>query len=94
MSELPHQEFLFTLAEVAAAFVGSSLISSILRTADGGSTRFLLMRDVAQISLTAVAGSFLPYLLFHFGLRDERLNLFAVSSVAVDVPKNPKRISE
>jgi hypothetical protein len=80
LGELPNQEFLFTLAEVAAAFVGFSLIGGILRTADGAA-RFLLMRDVAQVSLTAVAGSLLPYVLFQFGLQGEAL--WRVSSVGL-----------
>jgi hypothetical protein len=81
VSELPHQEFMFTLAEVAAAFVGFSLIGGILRSADDGATRFLLMRDVAQVSLTAVAGSLLPYVLFQFGLEGE--SLWRISSVGL-----------
>ena len=72
MTEFPHQEFLFTVAEVAAAFVGFSLIVGILRPAEGA-VRFLFLRDVAAISLIAVAGSFLPYVLFQFGVRGEPL---------------------
>jgi hypothetical protein len=72
VTELPHQEFLFMVAEVAAAFVGFSLIVGILRPAEGA-VRFLFLRDVAGISLIAIAGSLLPYLLFQFGVRGEPL---------------------
>jgi hypothetical protein len=72
VSELPHQEFLFTVAEVAAAFVGFSLIGSILRP-DDEDPRFLMMRGVAEVSLVAVAGSLLPYLLFQFDVQGEPL---------------------
>ncbi len=72
MTELPHQEFLFTVAEVAAAFIGFSLIVGILRT-DEGALRFLFLRDVAAISLIVVAGSLLPYVVFQFGVRGEAL---------------------
>lgn len=72
MAELPHQEFLFVVAEIAAAFVGFSLIVGILRPAEGA-VRFLYLRDVAGISLIAIAGSLLPYLLFQFGVRGEPL---------------------
>jgi hypothetical protein len=82
VSELPNQEFLFTLAEVAATFVGFSLIGGILKTGEGPA-RFLLMRDVAQISLTAVAGSLLPYVLLQFGLEGETLWRFSSVGVAL-----------
>ncbi len=72
MTELPHHEFLFTVAEVSAAFVGFSLLVSVLRPAEDV-PRFLAMRDVAEISLIAVFGSLLPYVLFQFGVRDEPL---------------------
>jgi len=72
MSELPHQEFLFTTAEVAAAFVGFSLISSILRPA-GEIQRFLQLRGVAEVSLIVVAGSLLPYVAFQFDVQGEWL---------------------
>ncbi len=72
MTELPHHEFLFTVAEVSAAFVGFSLLVSVLRPAEDV-PRFLAMRDVAEISLIVVAGSLLPYVLFQFGVREEPL---------------------
>ncbi len=72
MTELPHYEFLFTVAEVSAAFVGFSLLVSVLRPAEDVA-RFLAMRDVAEISLIVVAGSLLPYVLFQFGVREELL---------------------
>jgi hypothetical protein len=63
---------MFTLAEVAAAFVGFSLVGSILRTT-AGSERFLMMRDVAQVSLVAVAGSLAPYVVFLFDVEGDSL---------------------
>jgi hypothetical protein len=70
--ELPYREFLFTVAEVSAAFVGFSLLVSILKPAEDA-VRFFSMRDVATISLIAVAGSLIPYVLFQFGIRGDPL---------------------
>lgn len=64
---LPHQEFLFTTAEVAATFVGFSLVVSLIRPQSATeSVRVVSLRDVAEISLVGVAASLAPYVLFQF----------------------------
>ena len=67
--ELPHQDFLFTTAEVAAAFVGFSLVVSVFRPESSkDAVRMGSLRDVAEIGLSAIAASFLPYVLHQLGL--------------------------
>lgn len=69
MPELPHQDFLFTTAEVAAAFVGFSLVVSVFRPeSPSEAVRTGSLRDVAEIGLGAIAGSFAPYALRVFEL--------------------------
>lgn len=67
--DLPHQDFLFTTAEVAAAFVGFSLVVSVFRPESKSDVvRMGSLRDVAEIGLGAIAASFAPYVIFHFGV--------------------------
>ncbi len=70
MNPLPHESLLTALGEVAAAFVGFSLVVSMLRVRSTGSAeetrRFYSMRDVAEIGLGAVFASFLPLVIHAF----------------------------
>jgi hypothetical protein len=67
LTELPHQDFLLTTAEVAAAFVGFSLVVSVFKPSTASdAVRMGSLRDVAEIGLSAIAGSFAPYLLHAF----------------------------
>lgn len=68
MTDLPHQDFLFTTAEVAAAFVGFSLVVSVFKpTSAADAVRMGSLRDVAEIGLSAIAAAFVPYVLHVFG---------------------------
>ncbi len=72
MPDLPHQDFLFTTAEVAAAFVGFSLVVSVFRPdSRTDAVRMGSLRDVAEIGLSAIATSFAPYVLYLFGFSQE-----------------------
>jgi len=54
-------EILVTVAEVAAAFVGFSMVVGVLRPESPDSDiRFSAIRDVAEIGLITVAGSLAP----------------------------------
>jgi hypothetical protein len=59
------------MGEVAAAFVGFSMVVGVLRARSTGSTkesrRLYSMRDVAEIGLVAVFMSFLPLVIYAFG---------------------------
>ena len=69
MMELAHQDFLFTSAEVAAAFVGFSLVVSMFKQeASPGAVRVGSLRDVAEIGLILIGGSLAPYALNSFSL--------------------------
>ena len=71
MTPLPHENLLTTMGEVAAAFVGFSLVVGVLRARSTGSMdearRVYSMRDVAEIGLHAVFMSFLPLVIHAFG---------------------------
>ena len=71
MTPLPHENLLTAMGEVAAAFVGFSLVVSVLRARSNGSSeetrRVYSMRDVAEIGLHAVLMSFLPLVVHAFG---------------------------
>jgi len=71
LDPLPQESLLTALGEVAAAFVGFSLVVTVLRARSTGSTeetrRLLSMRDVAEIGLAAVFMSFLPLVIHAFG---------------------------
>ena len=71
MTPLPHTDLLTALGEVAAAFVGFSLVVAVLRARPAGSVkeirRFYSMRDVAEIGLLVVGGAFLPLIIHAFG---------------------------
>ena len=71
MNPLPHENLLIALAEVAAAFVGFSLVVGILRARSAGSAKeargFYSMRDVAEIGLVSVFTSLLPLVIHAFG---------------------------
>ena len=65
MDPLSHENLLTTLGEVAAAFVGFSIVAGVLGS--GSLRRFHAMRDVAQIGLQAVAAAFLPLAIHAYG---------------------------
>ena len=71
MTPLPHENLLTVMGEVAAAFVGFSLVVSVLRARSNGSLeetrRFYSMRDVAEIGLVSVFTSLLPLVIHAFG---------------------------
>jgi len=71
LTPLPHENLLTAMGEVAAAFVGFSLVVGVLRARSTGSMeevrRVYSMRDVAEISLHAVFMSFLPLVIHAFG---------------------------
>jgi hypothetical protein len=74
MSELPHLDFLFTAAEVAAAFVGFSLVVSVFRPeSSSDAVRMGSLRDVAEIGLSAIAASFAPYVFHVFDFSSEAI---------------------
>ncbi len=71
MTPLPHENLLTVMGEIAAAFVGFSLVVSVLRARSSGSLgetrRFHSMRDVAEIGLVSVFASLLPLVIHAFG---------------------------
>ncbi len=71
MTPLPHESLLTVMGEVAAAFVGFSLVVSALRARSNDSLdetrRFYSMREVAEIGLVCVFASFLPLVIHAFG---------------------------
>ncbi len=71
LNPLPHENLLTAMGEVAAAFVGFSLVVGVLRARSTGSMneprRVYSMRDVAEIGLHAVFMSFLPLVIHVFG---------------------------
>jgi hypothetical protein len=71
LTPLPHENLLTVMGEVAAAFVGFSLVVSALRARSDGSLeetrRFYSMRDVAEIGLVSVFTSLLPLAIHAFG---------------------------
>ena len=74
MTPLPHENLLTALGEVAAAFVGFSLVV-VLRARSASSAketrRLYSMRDVAEIGLVAVGASFLPLVIHTYGAGPE-----------------------
>ena len=59
---MEHQEYLLTLAQVASAFVGfSMLISAISPRIESSDVRRSLLYDVAQIGFMVIGGSLVPY---------------------------------
>ncbi len=84
MTPLPHESLLETLAEVSVGFVGFSLIASVFRSGSTeGRVRFATFRDVAEVSLLAALGSFLPLLLKALGWENERVWLWSSATLAV-----------
>ncbi len=71
LNPLPHENLLTAMGEVAAAFVGFSLVVGVLRARSSASAeesrKLHSMRDVAEIGLVAVAMSFLPLVIHAFG---------------------------
>jgi hypothetical protein len=71
LTPLPHENLLTVMGEIAAAFVGFSLVVSVLRARSSGSLdetrRFYSMRDVAEIGLVSVFTSLLPLVIHAFG---------------------------
>jgi hypothetical protein len=71
------------LGEVAAAFIGFSMVVGVLRPeSDSGMRRFSRMRHVAEIALGAVMAAFLPLLVSAYGAREET-TWFVASAVAL-----------
>jgi len=69
---LPYESLLQTLAELSVAFIGFSMLASVLRGSRGDEhLRFMDFRDVAEIGLFAAVGSLTPQLLQAFGLSTE-----------------------
>ena len=65
------REVLLTIAEVAAAFVGFSMVVGLLRPEESDrDARFYTIRDVAEIGLIAAAGAFAPVIIELFGLQE------------------------
>ena len=84
LPELPHQDFLFTTAEVAAAFVGFSLVVSVVKpNTAGDAVRMGSLRDVAEIGLSAIAASFTPYVLHQFGFSQDAVWRLASAVFAI-----------
>jgi hypothetical protein len=79
MSEpLPHYDLLMTLAEVAATFVGFSMIAGVIRPdSDEEKRRFFRFRHVAASSLACVVVAFMPILIHAFGWSIEQSFLYA-----------------
>jgi hypothetical protein len=75
LNPLPHENLLTALGEVAAAFVGFSLVVGALRARSAASAeenrKLYSMRDVAEIGLAAVFMSFLPLVIHAFGVSPE-----------------------
>ena len=75
MNPLPHENLLIVLGEVAAAFVGFSLVVGVLRARSAGSAEegrgLYSMRDVAEIGLISVFTSLLPLVIHAFGANPE-----------------------
>ena len=68
---MEHGEFLFTIAEVAVAFVGFASIVGILgrrSTSSPSSLNALRMRIMVLHGLVVVAFSLVPYLLYSYGV--------------------------
>ncbi len=91
MTPLPHENLLTVMGEVAAAFVGFSLVVSVLRARSNGSLeetrRFYSMRDVAEIGLVSVFTSLLPLVIHAFGASpDATWRIGSASFLAIAVP--------
>ena len=67
---LPYENLLIGLAEVAAAFVGFSLVIEVLRAEATDlpreAQRLYSMRDVAEVGLIAAGAAFLPLVIHSF----------------------------
>ena len=72
MQSLPHESLLQLLAEVSVAFVGFSMLASVLRpNVEGERVLFFGFRDVAETSLIATLGSIGPLVLAAFDLSQD-----------------------
>ena len=91
---MEHSEHLFTLAEVAVAFAGFASIVGILGQRAASSPdrlNALRMRIMLLHSLVVVAFSFVPSILYSYGIEQEMVwrassGLYLVASVSVVVP--------
>ncbi len=91
MTPLPHENLLTVMGEVAAAFVGFSLVVSALRARSNDSLdetrRFHSMRDVAEIGLVCVFASLLPLVIHAFVASPEAIwRIGSASFLALGVP--------
>lgn len=69
VNALPHESLLQLLVEVSVAFVGFSMLASVLRASvQTERARLFGFRDVAETSLIAALGSIGPLVLAAFGL--------------------------
>ena len=71
MPSLAHEGLLYTIAEVAAAFVGFSLVVGLLSGEPSDRHRFHSIRDVAEVGLTSLGAALLPAAVYAFGLDPE-----------------------
>jgi hypothetical protein len=78
METLPYSDLLTTLAEVAATFVGFSMIASVIRPeSDAEKKRFFRFRHVAEASVGSVFSALLPSLIFGFGVNSKDTFFYA-----------------
>jgi len=83
LNEFPQQDLFMTIAEVGAAFVGFSMVVGLLRPDSSDRARFHSLRDVAEVSLIAIAAALLPVLVHSFGWSPERTWRFASLAFSV-----------
>lgn len=64
---LAQESTLQTIAEIAAAFVGFSLVGGLLGTRSSDRYRFYSIRDVAEVGLSCLLGALIPSAIDAFG---------------------------
>jgi hypothetical protein len=75
---LPHSDLLTTLAEVAATFVGFSMIAGVIRPeSESEKRRFFRFRHVAEAAVACVGVALLPILIHAFGWDSDQSFLYA-----------------
>ena len=74
LQTLPQESLLQLLAEIGVAFVGFSMLASVVRTNRGDDkTRFADFRNVAETGLWATLGSVAPLILHALGWQEETI---------------------
>jgi hypothetical protein len=77
MDPLAYRDVLLTIAQVAAAFVGFSMVVAAIQSRSSHSgARFSAIRDVAEIGLYVIAGALLPIGAYAFDLDPDGLATF------------------